>query len=84
MQKENLKPSEEDYNAIYEVVFADHLQDYLDYYKITPDTENYEKELELGKKEVLSTYGEAYFHEIVMYDYVMTQIIPRANVTVAP
>ena len=84
VQKENLKPSEEDYNAIYEVVFADHLQDYLDYYKITPDTENYEKELEKGKKEVLTTYGEAYFHEIVMYDYVMTEIISRANVTVAP
>ena len=84
VQKENLKPSEEDYNAIYEVVFADHLQDYLDYYKITPDTENYEKELEKGKKEVLTTYGEAYFHEIVMYDYVMNEIISRANVTVAP
>ena len=82
VQTENLIPTEEEYNAIYEVVFAEHLQDYLDYYKITPDIENYEKELEKGKKEVLSTYGDSYFYEVVMYDYVMTKIVARANVTI--
>ena len=83
MQAENLKPSEEEYNEIYEAVFADHLQDYLDYYKITPEVEDYEKKLADGKKEVLETYGKTYFEELVVYDYVMSVIIARANVIVA-
>lgn len=82
VQTENLIPSEEEYNAVYDAVFADHLQDYLDYYKITPETEDYEEKLEKGKKEVLSTYGDSYFHELVMYDYVMTKIVSRANVII--
>lgn len=80
VQKENHTPTEEEYNAIYETIFADHLQDYLDYYKITPESENYERQLEEAKREVRTTYGEAYFHELVMYDFVMTEIISRANV----
>ena len=83
VQMEGLIPTEEEYNAIYEVVFQDHLQDYLDYYKITPESADYERSLAYAKQEVLTTYGDAYFKELIMYDFVMSEIISRANITLS-
>ena len=83
VQMEGLIPTEEEYNAIYEVVFQDHLQDYLDYYKITPESADYERSLAYAKQEVLATYGDAYFKELIMYDFVMSEIISRANITLS-
>ena len=80
VQVEGLTPTEEEYNSTYEIIFNDHLQDYLDYYKITVDTPNYEKELQKGKKEVLAAYGEEYFEELVIYDFVMNEISTRAKI----
>ena len=77
-QVEKLEPSEEEYNSIYEYIFADHLQDYLKEYDITESLPNYATLLEQAKKEVKAAYGEAYFDELVLYDYVMTKLATRA------
>lgn len=82
MQEEGLNPSKEEYDRIYDVIFSDHLQEYLDYYAITEDSATYEKDLARGKEEVLKAYGEEYFHELVIYDYVMTEIVSRANIII--
>ena len=82
IQEEDLTPSKEEYDRIYDVIFSDHLQEYLDYYGITEDSATYEKDLAEGKKEVLKAYGEAYFDELVIYDYVMTEIVSRANIII--
>lgn len=83
VKTEKLQPTEEEYNALYEVIFAEHLQDYLDYYEITESTPNYQSLLEAAKKTVKETYGEEYWEELVLYDYAMDVIISRANVIVA-
>ena len=80
IQEEGLNPSKEEYDRIYDVIFSDHLQEYLDYYSITEDSATYEKDLAKGKEEVLEAYGEEYFDELVIYDYVMTEIVSRANI----
>ena len=82
IQEEGLTPSKEDYDRIYDVIFSDHLQEYLDYYGITEDSATYEKDLAKGKEDVLDAYGEEYFNELVIYDYVMTEIVSRANIIV--
>lgn len=82
VQEEGLTPTEEEYDRIYDVIFSDHLQDYLNYYGITEDSATYEEDLEKAKKKVLDTYGEAYFRELVIYDYVMSEIVSRANIIV--
>ena len=82
IQKEGLTPSKEEHDRIYEVIFSDHLQEYLDYYGITEDSATYEEDLATGKKEVLAAYSEEYFEELVIYDYVMTEIVSRANIIV--
>ena len=83
VQEEGLTPTEEEYDRIYDVIFSDYLQDHLKYYGITEDSATYEEDLEKVKKEVLDKYGEAYFHELVIYDYVMTEIVSRANIITA-
>ena len=81
VQKENLHPNDEEYAEIYEQIFAEHLQEYLDYYSITESSENYESQLEYAKKVVKATYGDAYWDECVLYDYVIAEMISRANIT---
>ena len=82
VQVEGFEMTDEEYQNTYDMIFSDHLQEYLDYYSITKDTPNYEKEVAKGKKEVLDAYGEDYFDELVIYDYVMNKLAERANVTV--
>ena len=82
VQEEGLTPTEEEYDRIYDVIFSDHLQDYLNYYGITEDSATYEEDLEKAKKKVLDTYGEEYFRELVIYDYVMSKIVSRANIII--
>lgn len=80
IREANINPTEEEYNEIYNEVFAAHLQDYLDYYKITEDLEDYEEELANAKKVVRESYGDAYWRELVIYEYAMEKIIANANV----
>ena len=77
----NINPNEEEYNAIYEATFAEYLQEYLDYYKITEDLADYETELENAKNAVKELYDDNYWRELVIYEYAMEKIVANANVT---
>ena len=81
VREENIKPSDAEYNAIYDKVFAEHLQDYLDYYKITEDSEGYAEKLETAKETIKNTYGDSYWSELVIYEYAMEKIVSFANVS---
>ena len=80
VQQENLRPNDEEYAEIYEYVFEEHLQEYLDYYKITESSSNYNEQVEYAKQIVAETYGQEYWDECVLYDYVIAEMISRANV----
>ena len=71
-------PTQSEYDAIFDEIFADFLQDYLDYYGITETSPNYESELANAIKVVKETYPEQYWYEFVMYQYVMDIIISSA------
>ena len=78
LKTEDLKPSKAEYQEIYEPIFNDHLQEYLDFYKITASDPDYEAKLKKAKEEVLDTYGEDYFKEQVYYNYVMGKVVENA------
>ena len=80
VREANLTPTEAEYNAVYEEVFAEHLQEYLDYYNITEDLEDYETELEKAKSVVKETYGDSYWDELIIYEYAMEKIVDLADV----
>lgn len=79
LRTENLFPSDAEYDKIYQVIFDEHLQSYLEYYNITEADENYELKVETGKQVVLADYGEEYFYELVLYDYVIGKIVSWAK-----
>ena len=79
VREENLEPSDAEYKEIYDEIYAEYVQDYLDYYKITEESENYEEKLEEAKG-VLDGYGDAYWRELVIYEYAMEKIVANANV----
>ena len=80
VRKENLVPTDAEYQEIYDDIFAEYLQSYLDYYKITEESENYEASVEQGKKIVVATYGEDYFDELVRYEFAIKKIVSFATV----
>jgi len=75
-----LIPSDEEYNAIYDRLFGEHLQSYLDYYKITEDSDNYEEKVEEAKSTVKSQFTDSYWYELTIYDYAIEQLIDNATV----
>ena len=79
LRTENLFPSDAEYDAIYKVIFDEHLQSYLEYYNITEADENYNAKVETGRQVVLADYGEEYFYELVIYDYVIDKIVSWAK-----
>lgn len=79
----NLVPNDEEYKKIYDELFGAYLKDYLDYYGITEESDNYELKVETATKEILSTYGESYWRESVYYEYAILKILDRANVIYA-
>ena len=80
LRKENLAPKGEDYDKIYNELFEEHLQSYLDYYEITESTENYEALVDEGRKAIKNEFGESYWFELVAYDYFMKHMIANANI----
>lgn len=79
IREENLIPEGEEYDAIYEEIFDEHLQTYLDYYKITEDSEDYETKLEDAKNTVKGQFDDDYWFELVVYDYAIEKLIANAN-----
>jgi FKBP-type peptidyl-prolyl cis-trans isomerase (trigger factor) len=79
----DLTPNDSEYQEIYDEIFGEYLQSYLDYYKITESDPDYSLKVENAKKEILAQYGEGYWHESVMYKFAIGKIIDRANVVYA-
>ena len=77
----DLIPNDQEYQALYDELFGEYLQSYLDYYGYTPADANYDAKVESAKKEILATYGESYWRESVMYEFAINAIIERASVT---
>ena len=76
-------PTDEEYQALYDELFGEYLQSYLDYYGITEESDNYELKVESATKEILSTYGESYWRESVYYEFAINYILDLANVVYA-
>lgn len=83
IRAEKLLPTDEEYQVLYDELFAEYLQEYLDYYGITESSDNYELKVENAKKEILSTYGESYWRESVYYEFAIDAILDKANVIYA-
>lgn len=82
VREEGFVPTEEEYNAVYEEAFADHLQDYLDYLESSLGKTNLnDEEMAKAKATVRETYGDAYWDELVRYEFAMDKIIDLADVT---
>ena len=73
-------PSDEKYNEIYDRLFGEYLQSYLDYYKITEDSENYATKVEEAKATVKAQFADSYWFELVVYEYAIDQLIDNATV----
>lgn len=83
IREENFVPNDAEYQAIYDELFGEYLQEYLDYYGYTEDSDNYELKVEIATKEILSTYGESYWRESVYYEFAIDKILDRANLVYA-
>lgn len=83
IREANLIPNDEEYQRVYDELLGEYIQSYLDYYKITPETENYELKVETAKTEILSQYGESYWYESVMYEFAIKKLIAKANIVYA-
>ena len=83
VRAEKYIPTDAEYEEFYQAAFDEHLQSYLDYYKITEDSENYEQKLATAKDTIKSQFSDDYWYEIVLYDYAMEKLIQLADVTYA-
>ena len=83
IREDNLIPTDEEYQKIYDKIFGEYLQSYLDYYKITTEDANYETKVEAAKAEILSQYGESYWRETAYYEFAIEKIIDRAKLVYA-
>ena len=80
VRQDNMIPSDEKYNEIYDRLFGEYLQSYLDYYKITEDSENYATKVEEAKATVKAQFADSYWFELVVYEYAIDQLIDNATV----
>ncbi len=80
IREKDFIPNDDEYAELYESIFVEYLQSYLDYYEITESTENYEAKVAEGRKVVTEAYGADYFEELVIYEYAMEKIVALAVV----
>lgn len=74
----DLIPSKEEYNEIYDRIYNDYLQYYinLNASKLSKfEGEDYEREINLLEEEMMEFYGEKYFEESVYYEYGTAKMI---------
>ena len=83
IRTEDLIPNDKEYQELYDELFGEYLQSYLDYYGYKETDENYAAKVEAGKKEILAQYGEAYWKESVIYEFAIDEILSRADITYA-
>ena len=80
IREEDLIPDDDEYQKLYDELLGEQIQAYLDYYGITESSDNYELKVETAKNEILSQYGESYWHESVIYEFAIDNLIDRANI----
>ena len=73
-------PSDAEYTEIYNRLFDEYLQSYLEYYKITEDSENYETKVEEAKSTIKAQFADSYWFELVVYDYAIDKLVDNATV----
>lgn len=77
----NYSPTDAEYDAVYKELYDEHVQSYLDYYKITESDPDYEAKLATAKETIDTQYDDAYWYENVLYKYVVDKIIEEAKVS---
>ena len=80
VRQENMIPSDAEYTEIYNRLFDEYLQSYLEYYKITEDSENYETKVEEAKSTIKAQFADSYWFELVVYDYAIDKLVDNATV----
>ena len=80
----DLMPSTAEYNKLYQELYSEILDYYLELHEeefSKLEGEEYDKELEILKSEIDNYYGEEYFRESVYYEYCTKKLLENATVT---
>ena len=80
IRTENLIPEGDEYTAIYDKLFDEYLQSYLEYYSITEGSEDYETKLAEAKETIKTQFSDSYWFELVAYDYAIDKLVDNATV----
>lgn len=80
VREENYVPSDAEYQKIYDEIFGEHLDTYLEYYGITEESEDYETKLEEAKNAVKNQFASSYWDELVLYEYAIEKMVANANI----
>ena len=81
IREEGFIPSDEEYQKMYNEMYEEQVQSYLDYYGISIDDADYETKLQEAKNTIDSMYDDAYWEMQVIFVYGMEKICGLADVT---
>ena len=81
IREENYIPSDEEYQALYNKLFDEQVQYYLDYFKITEADEDYAEKLESAKEEIKAMYDDEYWETQIIFAYGIEKICDLADLT---
>ena len=76
----NYIPNDEEYQALYNELYDEVLQSYLEYYGIDSSSADYETKKAAAIEAINSEYDEDYWRENIQYEYGMKKIRTHANV----
>ena len=86
-RNEGLMPDEQTKGVIYDEMFNEMLDAYLEQYKVDRDNydteEEYNKQVEYYKSVILTQYGEDYITENALFEYIMDTLVTYANIKYA-
>lgn len=77
IEKEGYTPTDAEYQAVYQKMFDDQVEAYLEWKKVDKTDENYEEKLEEAKAEISEMYSEEYWNTQVTYKYGMSKICEK-------
>ena len=83
IREENFLPTEAEYDSLYDEMYSEILDYYLELHKEEFDAfseEEYEEELEILKGEISSYYNEEYFEEKIHYYYGTRKMLALADI----
>ena len=80
--KENIIPTEEEYEALSKAIYQERLDAYLEYYKSETedlDKDAYDKYVEDLKADLDAEYTKEYLREIALYEYATDKLVSYAQ-----